>query len=40
MLRNRISIFVNLPLASIDQLALRRAAGRDRPRTETRAEAE
>jgi arsenate reductase len=39
MLRNRISIFVNLPLASIDRLALKQRLdeiGRDR----TRAEAE
>ena len=39
MLRNRISIFVNLPLASIDRLALAGAPERDRPRR-TRAEAE
>ena len=38
MLRNRISIFVNLPLASIDKLALRRQLddiGRDWTRAET-----
>ena len=38
MLRNRISIFVSLPLASIDKLALRERLteiGRDRTRAET-----
>ena len=38
MLRNRISIFVNLPLASLDRLALKEhlnEIGRDRTRAET-----
>jgi len=38
MLRNRISVFVSLPLASIDRLALRERLteiGRDRTRAET-----
>ena len=36
MLSNRISIFVSLPLASIDKLALQQAPRRDRPRSAAR----